>query len=87
MEDNILASLSIIGVIVCIYGVTTEAVQLGIIFVISLAVFLYTLFSLLNKGMRLTELGIGVMVISLLLLVYTICYLFLGIDVKAVLKL
>ena len=48
--------LSIIGVIVCIYGVITEAVQLGIIFVISLAVFLYTLFSLLNKGMRLTEL-------------------------------
>ena len=82
-----LAWLSIIGVIVCIYGVITEAVQLGIIFVISLAVFLYTLFSLLNKGMRLTELGIGVMVISLLLLVYTICYLFLGIDVKAALEL
>ena len=79
--------LSIIGVIVCIYGVITEAVQLGIVFVISLAVFLYALFSLLNKGMRLTELGIGVMVISLLLLVYTICYLFLGIDVKAALEL
>ena len=79
--------LSIIGVIVCIYGVITEAVPLGIIFVISLAVFLYALFSLLNKGMRLTELGIGIMVISLLLLVYTICYLFLGIDVKAVLEL
>ena len=82
-----LAWLSIIGVIVCIYGVITEAVQLGIIFVISLAVFLYTLFSLLNKGMRLTELGIGVMIISLLLLAYTICYLFLGIDVKAALGL
>ena len=79
--------LSIIGVIVCIYGVITESVQLGIVFVISLSVFLYTLFSLLNKGMRLTELGIGVMVISLLLLVYTICYLFLGIDVKASLGL
>ena len=79
--------LSIIGVIVCIYGVITEAVQLGIVFVISLAVFLYSLFSLLNKGMRLTELGIGVMVISLLLLVYTICYLFLGIDIKAALGL
>ena len=82
-----LAWLSIIGLIVCIYGVITETVQLGIIFVISLAVFLYALFSLLNKGMRLTELGIGVMVISLLLLVYTICYLFLGIDVKSTLKL
>ena len=82
-----LAWLSIIGLIVCIYGVITETVQLGIIFVISLAVFLYALFSLLNKGMRLTELGIGAMVISLLLLVYTICYLFLGIDVKSTLKL
>lgn len=79
--------LSIIGMIVGIYGVVTEAVPLGIIFVISLAVFLYALFSLLNKGMRLTELGIGVMVISLLLLIYTVCYLFLGIDVKAVLGL
>lgn len=77
--------LSIIGVVVCIYGVITEAVSLGIVFVISLAVFLYALFSLLNKGMRLTELGIGIMVISLLLLVYTVCYLFLGIDAKAVL--
>lgn len=82
-----LALLSIIGVIVGVYGVITEAVPLGIIFVISLAVFLYALFSLLNKCMRLTELGIGIMVISLLLLIYTVCYLFLGIDVKAVLGL
>jgi hypothetical protein len=82
-----LALLSIIGVIVGIYGVVTEAVPLGIIFVISLAVFLYALFSLLNKGMRLTELGIGIMVVSLLLLVYTVCYLFLRIDVKAMLGL
>ncbi len=79
--------LSIIGVIIGIYGVITETIPLGIIFIISLAVFLYALFSLLNKGMRLTELGIGVMVISLLLLVYTICYLFLGIDVKTTLGL
>lgn len=79
--------LSIIGVIVCIYGVITEAVPLGVIFIISLAVFLYVLFSLLNKGMRLTELGIGIMVISLLLLVYMVCYLFLKIDVKASLGL
>lgn len=79
--------LSIIGVIVGIYGVITETVPLGIVFVISLAVFLYALFSLLNKGMRLTELGIGVMVISLLLLAYTVCNLFLGIDVKATLGL
>ena len=70
-----LAWLSIIGVIVCIYGVITEAVQLGIIFVISLAVFLYALFALLNKGMRLTELGIGVMIISLLLLVEAVMWL------------
>lgn len=79
--------LSIIGVIVGIYGVVAEAVPLGIVFVISLVIFLYALFSLLNKGMRLTELGIGIMVVSLLLLVYTVCYLFLGIDVKAMLGL
>ena len=79
--------LSIIGVVIGVYGVITEAVPLGIIFVISLSVFLYVLFSLLNKGMRLTELGIGIMVISLLLLIYTVCYLFLGIDVKSMLGL
>lgn len=79
--------LSIIGVIIGVYGVITEAVPLGIIFIISLAVFLYVLFSLLNRDMRLTELGIGIMVVSLLLLVYTVCYLFLGIDVKAMLRL
>lgn len=79
--------LSIIGVIIGVYGVITEVVPLGIIFIISLTVFLYALFSLLNKGMRLTELGIGIMVVSLLLLVYTVCYLFLRIDVNAMLGL
>lgn len=82
-----LTLLSIIGVIVGVYGVITESVSLGIIFIISLAVFLYALFSLFNKGMRLTELGIGIMVISLLLLVYTVCYLFLNINVRTVLGL
>lgn len=82
-----LTLLSIIGVIVCVYGVITESVSLGIIFIISLAVFLYALFSLFNKGMSLTELGIGIMVISLLLLVYTVCYLFLNINVRTVLGL
>lgn len=84
---KMLTCLSIIGVIIGVYGVITEAVPLGIIFVISLAMFLYALFSLVNKGMRLTELGIGIMVISLLLLMYTVCYLFLGIDVRATLGL
>ncbi len=82
-----LTLLSIIGVIVGIYGVITGEVPLGIIFIISLAIFLYTLFSLLNKGMRLTELGIGIMVVSLLLVIYTTCYLFLHIDVKVMLGL
>ena len=83
----LLSLLSIIGIAVSVYGVITETIPLGIIFVIALAVFLYTLFSLLNKGMRLTELGIGIFVVSLLLLMYTVCYLFLGIDVKATLGL
>ena len=79
--------LSIIGVIVGIYGVVTGGVPLGIVFVIALAIFLYALFSSLSKGRYLTELGIGVLVISLLLLVYTACYLFLNIDVRAILGL
>lgn len=79
--------LSIIGIAIAIYGVITEAIPLGIIFIISLAVFLYVLFSLLNKGMRLTELGIVMFVVSLLLLMYAACYLFLDIDVKALLGL
>ena len=79
--------LSIIGIIVGVYGVITEAVPLGIIFIISLAVFLYGLISFFNKGTKLTELGIGLTVISLLLLAYTVCYLFLNIDVKVMLGL
>ena len=79
--------LSIIGIAIAIYGVITEAIPLGIIFIISLAVFLYVLSSLLNRGMRLTELGIVMFVVSLLLLMYTVCYLFLDINVKAMLGL
>lgn len=79
--------LSIIGVIVGVYGVITETVSLGIVFIISLAVTLYGLFNFFNKNTKLTELGIGLTITSLMLLAYTVCYLFLNIDVKVVLGL
>lgn len=79
--------LSIIGVIVSVYGVITETVSLGIIFIISLAVTLYGLFNFFNKNTKLTELGMGLTITSLMLLAYTVCYLFLNIDVKVVLGL
>lgn len=79
--------LSIIGVIVSVYGVITETVSLGIIFIISLAVTLYGLFNFFNKNTKLTELGIGLTITSLMLLAYTVCYLFLNIDVKVILGL
>lgn len=82
-----LSWLAIIGVIIGIYGVITETVSLGVIFIISLAVFLYVLISFLNKGTKLTEIGIGLAVVSSLLLAYTVCYLFLNIDVKVMLGL
>lgn len=79
--------LLIIGVIVSVYGVITETVSLGIIFIISLAVTLYGLFNFFNKNTKLTELGMGLTITSLMLLAYTVCYLFLNIDVKVVLGL
>lgn len=79
--------LLLVGIAVATYGTITESISLGVIFIISLAVFLYSLFSLINKGARLTEYGKLLMVISSLLLAYSICNLFLGIDVKAVLGL
>lgn len=79
--------LSIIGVIVGVYGVITETVSLGIIFIVSLAVTLYGLFNFFNKNTKLTELGMGLTITSLMLLAYTVCYLFLNIDVKVVLGL
>ena len=79
--------LAIIGICIGIYGVITEAISFGIIFIISLAVFLYVLITGLNRDTRLTELGIVILVISLLLLLYTGCYLFSDIDVKSMLRL
>ena len=79
--------LAIIGIIIGVFGVITEVIPFGIIFIISLAVFLYVLITGLNRGMRLTELGIVILIISLLLLTYTGCYLFLDIDVKSILGL
>lgn len=77
--------LSLIGVIVCIYGVVTETISFGIVFIISLIIFLYALLSMLNRGMRLTEFGITISVASLVLLLYTVCYLFLNIDIRVIL--
>lgn len=79
--------MGILAMIICVYGLITGEVSLGIIFLTSLAVFLYNLFTFFNKSTKLTNIGIGVTVVSVILLAYTICYLFLNIDVKTILGL
>ena len=79
--------LCIIGLIIGVYGIITGAIPLGIVFVISLAILLYVLFITLLNGIKLTNLGAFVLVIALLLVVYSSCILFFGIDIKSVLMI
>ena len=73
--------------IIYVYGLITGEVSLGIIFLTSLTVFLYNLFTFFNKSTKLTNTVIGVTVVSIILLAYTVCYLFINIDVKTILGL
>lgn len=70
--------------ICCIVGLLTNKIALNIIFVMSLLITLYGIVSLLQKD-KLTDVGIMVMVIGVISLVYTICELFLGINIKTIL--
>ena len=84
----LMAILAILGIAVCVYGIATGGISLGIVFVISLCIFLYCLFMLsFDKLNKMADLGIGVMIAALLMLAYSVCYLFFDFDIEAVLGL
>ena len=70
----------------CICGVFYDIMPLGIIFVISLVMVIYTVLSLIQKN-KLDAERMFVAITGLLLLAYTVCVLFLHIDVLSVLGL
>ena len=53
--------------------------KIGYLLLLSASLFLYTLFTMLSQGRKLTTLGIVISIISILGLIYCVCTL-LGID-------
>lgn len=76
--------LLIILAICCIVGILTGEIALGIVFIMALAITIWAILSLLQKD-KFTNLGLIIVVVGLLSLVYTICELFLKIDLKTIL--
>lgn len=81
MEGIIFIILSI----VCIVGIISESIPLGAIFIFSLIATLYCLVTLFND--KLSKLGVCILVCNIICLIYAICNLFLGIDIKTILGL
>lgn len=81
MEGIIFTILSI----VCIVGIISEIIPLGVIFVLSLIATLYCLVTFFNN--KLSKLGKYILVCNVVCLAYTVCNLFFSIDIKAILGL
>lgn len=78
-----MGAIALILLIVCLIGIITEKIALGIVFVISVIMSLYCLITLINS--KLTKFGVFIFVCNLCYLIYTICVLFFNIDVIAIL--
>ena len=81
MEGIIFTILSII----CIVGIISEIIPLGVIFVLSLIATLYCLVTFFNN--KLSKFGKYILVCNVVCLAYTVCNLFFSIDIKTILGL
>ena len=73
----------IIQLIVCIVGIISESIPLGVILILSLIATIYCLATLFSD--KLSKLGKIILVCNVVCLTYTVCNLFFSIDVKAIL--
>ena len=73
----------IIQLIVCIVGIISESIPLGVIFILSLIATIYCIATLFND--KLSKFGKYIFVCNVICLAYTVCNLFFSIDVKAIL--
>lgn len=81
MEGIVFIILSI----VCIVGIISESIPLGVIFILSLIATIYCIATLFSD--KLSKLGKIILVCNVVCLTYTVCNLFFNIDVKAILGL
>ncbi len=73
-----MACLLILTTLICGIGVLGGVLPLGIVFILSLVGYLYCFITLIS--LKLSELGIVLLVSNGIFLTYTSFYLFLGID-------
>ena len=83
MSNIIEGIIFIISSIVCIVGIISESIPLGVILILSLIATIYCLATLFSD--KLSKLGKIILVCNVVCLTYTVCNLFFGIDVKAIL--
>lgn len=68
----------------CLSGIFLSNIPLGLVFIMSLFITLNGIVSIFQRD-KLTDLGIVVLLIGLMSFAYTICTLFLGIDLNTIL--
>ena len=85
MSNIIEGIIFIILSIVCIVGIISESIPLGVILILSLIATIYCIATLFND--KLSKFGKYIFVCNVICLAYTVCNLFFSIDVKAILGL
>lgn len=80
-------SVHLFGIIsiLCIIGVTTATIPLGVCFILSLAITLYGIFCLIQKD-KLTNFALWLLVACVIILLYTASILFFSFDIKEILN-
>lgn len=84
--DNILGVVLDTLAVCCLIGIFMGNIPLGLVFIMSLAIVLWGILSLIQKN-RFTQIGTIVLIIGLLSLAYTVCILFFNIDLKTILNI
>lgn len=73
----------IILALCCLSGIFLSNIPLGLVFIMSLFIALNGVISIFQRD-KLTDLGIAILLIGIMSLAYTVCTLFLGIDLNTI---
>ena len=68
----------------CLSGIFLNTIPLGLVFIMALFIVLNWIITIFQKE-KFTDIGIAVTLIGIMSLAYTVCTLFLGINVDAIL--
>lgn len=82
-KEMVMTMWLIIFALCCLSGIFLSNIPLGLVFIMSLFITLNGVISIFQRD-KLTDLEIVILLIGIMSLAYTVCALFLGIDLNTI---